>query len=105
MSAFMVYVRDRILDCAEMKKYADIASTASTGHAMTPLAFYGAVETLEGLAVDGAVIIQFPSMAEARAAYHDPRYQQALKHRLKGAEYRVFITEGLSLTANTESTQ
>jgi uncharacterized protein (DUF1330 family) len=34
-------------------------------------------------------------MADALAAYNDPRYQDALKHRLKGAEYRVFITEGL----------
>jgi uncharacterized protein (DUF1330 family) len=95
MSAFMVYVRDRILDPAEMKIYEDSAPAASSGHPMTPLACYGAVETLEGPTVDGAVIVQFPSMADALAAYNDPRYQDALKHRLKGAEYRVFITEGL----------
>jgi uncharacterized protein (DUF1330 family) len=95
MSAFMVYVRDRILDPAEMKIYEDSAPAASSGHPMTPLAYYGAVETLEGPTVDGAVIVQFPSMADALAAYNDPRYQDALKHRLKGAEYRVFITEGL----------
>jgi uncharacterized protein (DUF1330 family) len=95
MSAFMVYVRDRILDPAEMKIYDDSAPAASSGHPMTPLAYYGAVETLEGPAVDGAVIVQFPSMVDALAAYNDPRYQEALKHRLKGAEYRVFITEGL----------
>lgn len=91
----MVYVRDRILDPAQMKLYEDSAAAASSGHAMTPLAFYGAVDTLEGPAVDGAVIVQFASMAEARAAYEDPRYQAALKHRLKGAAYRVFITEGV----------
>jgi uncharacterized protein (DUF1330 family) len=95
MSAFMVYVRDRIIDPAEMKLYEDSAPAASSGHTMTPLAYYGAVETLEGPVVEGAVIVQFPSMVEARAAYDDPRYQAALKHRLKGAEYRVFITEGL----------
>jgi len=95
MSAFMVYVRDRIIDPAEMKLYEDSAPAASSGHTMMPLAYYGAVETLEGPVVDGAVIVQFPSMVEARAAYDDPRYQAALKHRLKGAEYRVFITEGL----------
>lgn len=95
MSAYMVYVRDRILDAVEMKMYEDSAPAASTGHPITPLAYYGAVETLEGPAVDGAVIVRFPSMAEARAAYNDPRYQKALKHRLKGAEYRVFITDGL----------
>ena len=91
----MVYVRDRILDPIEMKLYEDSAPAASSGHTMTPLAYYGAVETLEGPAVDGAVIVQFPSMADAQAAYDDPRYQEALKHRLKGAEYRVFIVEGI----------
>lgn len=95
MKAYMVYVRDRILDRSEMTLYEDRAAAASGGRAMTPLAYYGAVETLEGPAVNGAVIVQFPSMAEARAAYNDPRYQEALQHRLKGAEYRVFITEGL----------
>jgi uncharacterized protein (DUF1330 family) len=95
MSAFMVYLRDRILDPAELKIYEDSAPAASSGHPMTPQAYYGAVETLEGPAVDGAVIIQFPSMDDALAAYKDPRYQEALKHRLKGAEYRVFVTEGL----------
>lgn len=95
MSAYMVYVRDRILDLAEMQLYEDSAPAASSGHSMKPLVYYGAVETLEGPAVDGAVIVQFASMADAQAAYNDPRYQEALKHRLKGAEYRVFITEGL----------
>ena len=95
MSAYMVYVRDCILDPAEMKIYEDSAPAASTGHLMTPLAFYGSVETLEGPPVDGAVIIQFPSMEAAQAAYNDPRYQAALQHRLKGARYRVFIVQGL----------
>ena len=90
----MIYVRDRILDPVEFKKYEDSAAAASEGHPVTPLAFYGAVETLEGPTVDGAVILEFPTMADARAAYNSPLYQEALKHRLKGAEYRVFITEG-----------
>lgn len=95
MSAYMVYIRDPILNPAEMKLYEEGVAESSSGHAMTLLAFYGAVETLEGLAVDGAVIIQFASVTDARAAHDDPRYQAALKHRLKGAEYRVFITEGM----------
>jgi uncharacterized protein (DUF1330 family) len=101
----MVYLRDRILDRAEMKLYEDSAPAASSGHPMTPLAYYGAVETLEGPAVDSAVIIRFPSMNDARTAYNDPRYQEALKHRLLGGEYRVFITEGLPFPPQPESTR
>jgi uncharacterized protein (DUF1330 family) len=96
MTAYVVYVRDRIIDPEEFKKYEESAGAASAGHPVTPLAYYGAVETLEGAPVDGAVILQFPTLAEAKAAYDSPLYQEALKHRLKGAEYRVFIVEGLS---------
>jgi uncharacterized protein (DUF1330 family) len=34
-------------------------------------------------------------MAAARAWYDSPAYQAAVKHRFLGADYRVFITEGL----------
>ncbi|EPN38181.1 MULTISPECIES: DUF1330 domain-containing protein [Pseudomonas] len=95
MPAYVVYVRDRITDPEEFKKYEELAGDASTGHPVKPLAFYGAVETLEGTPVDGAVILEFPTLADAKAAYEDPRYQEAMKHRLKGAEYRVFTVEGL----------
>ncbi len=33
-------------------------------------------------------------MDAARAWYHGPAYQDALKHRLRGAEYRVMLTAG-----------
>jgi uncharacterized protein (DUF1330 family) len=95
MSAYIVYVRDRITNPEEFKKYQESAPTASVGHPITPLAFYGAVETLEGPPVDGAVILEFPTVADAKAAYNSTLYQEALKHRLKGADYRVFIIEGI----------
>lgn len=95
MSAYMIYVRDKIIDAEEFKKYEESAPAASAGRPVTPLAFYGAVETLEGAPVDGAVVLEFPTLADARAAYNSPLYQKALKHRLKGAEYRVFLIDGL----------
>lgn len=95
MSAYVVYVRDRITDPEEFNKYEEKAPAASVGREMKPLAFYGEVETLEGAPVDGAVIIEFASAEEARAMYNSSLYQEALQHRLKGAEYRVFIVEGV----------
>lgn len=96
MSAYVIFVRDRITDPAEFSQYEQSASAASAGHPVTPLAFYGALDTLEGPRVDGAVILSFPTVADARAWYESPLYQEALTHRLKGAEYRVFIVEGLT---------
>ncbi|MDL2184666.1 DUF1330 domain-containing protein [Pseudomonas sp. ChxA] len=68
LTAYVVYVRDRITDLEEFRKYEESAPAASVGHPVTPLAFYGAVETLEGAPVDGAVILEFPTLADARAA-------------------------------------
>ena len=95
MTAYVVFVRDSITDPGEFKQYQAKAGAAREGHAMTPLAFYGKIDTLEGDPVEGAVILSFPTMAEAHAWYDSPVYQEALQHRLKGAKYRLFIVEGL----------
>lgn len=94
-SAYVILIRDRMIDAAEFATYGSKARNAREGHAVTPLAFYGQYEVLEGPQVDGAVILQFPSFAEAQAWYRSPAYQEALKHRLAGAEYRVLIVEGV----------
>lgn len=94
MTAYVVFVRDGITDPEEFEKYQTSAPAAAAGHPIKPLAFYGTLETLEGKPVDGAVILEFPSTAEAHAWYDSPLYVEARQHRLKGAEYRVFIVEG-----------
>lgn len=60
-----------------------------------PLVAYGRMEALEGEAPDGIVLVQFPTMAEARAWYESPAYQDALPLRLSGAKWRAVLVEGL----------
>ncbi|MGA1801050.1 DUF1330 domain-containing protein [Rhizobium sp. HT1-10] len=96
MSAYVVFVRDRITDPEEFATYGKMAPLARDGHEMKALAFYGTVKTLEGPAVDGSVILEFATMAEAQAWYDSPLYQEAVQHRFKGAEYRVFIVDGVA---------
>jgi len=62
---------------------------------LTPLVLYGAMESLEGEAPDGVVILQFPTVEDAKTWYHSPGYQAAVPHRKEGANYRAFIVEGL----------
>lgn len=93
--AYVILVRDRMIDAAEFAIYGQKAREARAGHAVTPVAYYGRQEVLEGPPVEGAVILQFPSFAEAQAWYRSPAYQEALQHRLAGAEYRVMILEGV----------
>lgn len=95
MTAFIVFMRERVRNQAEFETYGGLAGATLAGHDARPLAAYGACETLEGAPVEGTVIVQFPDMAAARAWYDSPSYQAAVKHRYAGADYRVFITEGL----------
>ena len=65
------------------------------GHPVTPRAFYGRHEVLEGATVQGVIILEFPTFDEAKAWYDSPAYRAAPEHRFKGADYRVVIVEGV----------
>ena len=47
MSAYIVFIKEREHDSAAMAEYAGKAGQSMAGHTGKPLAFYGAIETLE----------------------------------------------------------
>lgn len=94
MSAYLVITRLRIRDQAEFDLYAKDAPTFSVGHSVKRLASLGHHEVLEGAAVDGVVILEFPSFAEAKAWYDSPAYQTASRHRHQGGDFSIVIVEG-----------
>ena len=56
----------------------------------------GAVETREGgWAPKRVVVLEFPSMDEARRWYHSPEYRPILEMRLKAASARLILVEGV----------
>lgn len=95
MPAYAVFTRERTTNQSELDIYGPLAGASLAGHPITPLAFYGDFQMLEGDPIEGAVILEFPTMAEARAWYDSPAYQEAVAHRHAGSDYRVFIIEGL----------
>lgn len=95
MSAYVVMIREHTKDQGEMDVYASLAPLAREGHAVTPIVRYGALNILEGEPFEGCLIHRFPTKGAALDWYHSPQYQEAVKHRHKGAIYRVFIVEGL----------
>lgn len=95
MSAYAVFIKHKTLNQTELDTYAGLAREARPGHDITPLAFYGALESLEGPTPEGSVILQFADMAAARAWYYSPAYQKAREHRNLGADYTVFLIEGV----------
>lgn len=59
---------------------------------------YGKYKVLEGPEVQGVVILEFPTVADAEAYYNSPAYREAREHRFKAADYRVLIVEGIQPT-------
>lgn len=96
MTAYVVMLREHTTNPGEMSLYAGQALLAREGHPVTPLVRYGALEILEGPAFEGCLIHRFPTLEDARAWYYSPQYQEAAQHRHQGAEYRVFIVEGVA---------
>ncbi|WP_404337216.1 DUF1330 domain-containing protein [Sphingomonas sp. MMS12-HWE2-04] len=94
MTAYVVMLRERTTDPEALALYREQAPRAREAHPLTPLAFYGSHETLEGEDVEGVAILAFPSMAEARAWYSSPEYQAALPHRIAGSVSRVLLVAG-----------
>ena len=95
MSAYMVFIREKTLDQAEMDLYAKEVPPTAVGHELKPLAFYGPHEDLEGPSTEGVVILEFPSIAAAKAWYDSPLYQKVREHRFKGAIYRTTLVTGV----------
>ena len=94
MVAYVVFTRERMRNREEYELYREKSRPVNAAHPLMPLALYGKHEVLEGPAMEGAVILEFPTVEAAKAYYHSPGYQAALSHRLLGADYRVFIVEG-----------
>lgn len=95
MPAYVVLLREGpIHNPEEMQKYR--SANASRGHNLKPLVVYGKMEHIEGEAgtTEGLIVLEFPTLDEARAWYFSPEYQAAAKHRLAAADYRGFIVEG-----------
>jgi uncharacterized protein (DUF1330 family) len=95
MPAYVIFIRERILDQSALDTYAKMVGSSLEGLPIKFLATYGRQEVLEGPAPDGVAIAEFSSLEEAKQWYESPAYQTAAQHRFKGATYRGLIVEGV----------
>lgn len=96
MAVYMLFMREGpVRDAAEMAIYSQMNRASPPDPKLTALSVYGAIEALEGEAPDGVILLQFPTLEDAKAWYHSPAYQAALPHRKNAADYRAMIIQGL----------
>jgi uncharacterized protein (DUF1330 family) len=96
MAAYIVFIRESTSNEQEMEIYTKLAVPTLKGRNGRPRAFYGKLDVLEGPMFEGAVIVEFPSVDEAKEWYHSPEYQAAAEHRKAGSKFRLFIVEGVA---------
>jgi uncharacterized protein (DUF1330 family) len=95
MAVYIVFTRESTRNASELETYSQEVGATLAGHPITVLAAYGHHEVLEGPAVEGVVILEFPTFDEAKAWYDSPAYREVREHRFRGAEYRAVIVQGL----------
>ena len=95
MSAYMIVYLESVTDPAELAEYRRIGVPTLEASKAKFLVRNGRFEMLEGPAPQGVLMLEFPTMADAKEWYDSPRYQEALQHRYKGARCRALLVEGV----------
>lgn len=96
MPTYMIFIREgEVVDAEAMAAYQARNRESTPPPGFRPLVVYGAMETLEGDAPDGVILLEFPDAAAAKAWYYSPEYQENMKLRQKAAPYRCIMVEGL----------
>jgi uncharacterized protein (DUF1330 family) len=100
MPAYFVYIRQEVVDRKELETYWAKIGPTLEGYGAKNVVGYTAFEQLEGDAVEGVAVIEFPSFDIAKAWYDSPPYRAIRHHRENGARYIGLLAEGGSLPPN-----
>ena len=84
-------------DPSWIEKYRATVPSIVAKHGGRYLARGGKMETLEGSAPlpTSYVVLEFPSMDQARAFYRDPDYAPFIALRQRGSDLEMVLVEGL----------
>ena len=83
-----------VTDAVKYAEYVKAASVAIQKFGGRPLVRGGKCETLEGETRPRNVVLEFDSYDIARAYYHSPEYQAAIKLRAGAGIANIVVVEG-----------
>jgi uncharacterized protein (DUF1330 family) len=86
--------RCEVHDPETYKRYIEIAVPAFVRYGAKFLARGGKVEAMMGTAMSRNIVIEFPSMDDARAFFNSPEYTEALTWRLRSSTGEIYLVEG-----------
>jgi uncharacterized protein (DUF1330 family) len=85
MAACFVYICQEVIERSDLETYWSKIGPTLEGYGAKSVASYTPFERLEGDAVDGAAVVEFPSMELAKDSYNNPAYRAIMHHRQQGA--------------------
>ncbi|MDP3174970.1 MAG: DUF1330 domain-containing protein [Phenylobacterium sp.] len=94
MPAYVIAIRGET-DAEAYAAYGKKAALARADHKITPRVRTSEVIALEGEPAEGIVMLEFPSVDEAKAWFNSPAYQEARKERVGKVDYRFLLVQGL----------
>jgi uncharacterized protein (DUF1330 family) len=95
MSAYVIAMID-VADQENYEKYAAAAPAATAKFGGKAIARGATVATLEGDFSPGrTVVLEFPSVEDAKAWYESAEYQEARNFRVGAANFRMLLVDGL----------
>jgi len=94
MAAYVI-AEVEVTDPAAYEEYRKKVPATIAQYGGKYLARGGATETKEGgWAPERLVVLEFPSMEQARRWYHSPEYAPALALRIRAARSKLLLVEG-----------
>lgn len=94
MSAYLLYICRSVYDRKALDTYWRQLDATLRGHPARVLTAYAELDRLEGDGpVEGVMLMEFPSMQDAKTWYRSAAYREAREHRLKGAKYLCILSK------------
>ena len=94
MTAYVVFGLQHVFDAEALQRYRTEGGGTLAAHGARFLAGPKVAETLEGAALEGAVMLAFDDLEAARAWYRSPEYQAVIGVRLAATEGFALMLEG-----------
>ena len=96
MKGYWIAIYHSVSDPTALARYADAATPILLAHGARFLARGRPARTFEGGADERCVVIEFPSVEQAVAAYESPAYQSVLAIMRDSVKREVRIVAGVS---------
>lgn len=94
MKGYWVILGSAVKDTEAQKKYGALWAPIAERYQAKLITSGSSLDLKEGSDIARVLMVEFPSVAAAKACYDDPEYRDAMKLALAASERNLLILEG-----------